>query len=73
MDMLYIVLTLLVGVVLAAVVVGLVAIPAHRDGRSVLTARGGRVFGGFIRRSDRATGPADGPRARPVGQTESVA
>ena len=42
--MLWIVLSMLLAVALAAFVMGIVAIPARRAGRSVLTERGERLF-----------------------------
>lgn len=38
--MIWLILALLVSVLLAAVIVGLVAVPARREGRQVLTPRG---------------------------------
>lgn len=38
--MIWLVLAVLIALALAAVVVGLVAVPAHREGRAMLTERG---------------------------------
>ena len=42
--MIWIVLTMTLATLLAAVVIGIVALPALRDGRDLLTERGERVF-----------------------------
>lgn len=49
---------LLICLVLSAVVMAVVAIPARRDGREILTARGERVVVKVRERTDNATGRA---------------
>lgn len=53
--MLWLILALLIGVGLAAVVVGLVAVPAHREGRTVLTERGERVVSNVTDHTDKVS------------------
>ncbi|NUO34494.1 MAG: hypothetical protein HOQ27_05435 [Dermatophilaceae bacterium] len=57
--MLFLVISMLVVTVLAVAVVGVVAVPAHRGGRDVLTAKGEAIAedalrraGGVVRRTD---------------------
>ncbi|TWP35593.1 hypothetical protein [Leekyejoonella antrihumi] len=51
--MLWLILALLVSVVLAAVVVGLVAVPARREGRAMLTERGETLVSSVAERKER--------------------
>lgn len=51
--MLWLILALLICVVLAAVVVGLVAIPARREGRAILTERGEELVTSVSERRDK--------------------
>ncbi|WP_265444279.1 hypothetical protein [Flexivirga meconopsidis] len=53
--MLWLILALVVCVALAAVVVGLVAVPARREGRQVLTERGERMVSSVADRTDKVT------------------
>ncbi|WP_404349260.1 hypothetical protein LG324_15185 [Phycicoccus jejuensis] len=66
--MLAVVVTLLLLVALAVAVLGMVAVPARRAGREVLTERGTAAVAGLRERGDRRTAPDDG---RP--QRETVA
>lgn len=58
--MVWLILAMLVCVVLAGTVVGLVAVPARREGRQVLTERGEQVISGVARRSDKVVTGAKG-------------
>ncbi|NNG39696.1 hypothetical protein HJ588_10480 [Flexivirga sp. ID2601S] len=51
--MLWLILALVVCVALASVVVGLVAVPARREGRQVLTERGERMVNSVADRTDK--------------------
>jgi len=51
--MLWLILALLVSVVLAAVIVGLVAVPARREGRAMLTERGEDLVSSVAERRER--------------------
>ncbi len=53
--MIWLILALLVSVLLAAVVVGLVAVPARREGRQVLTERGETLVTSVAERKDKVT------------------
>lgn len=53
--MVWLILALLLGVVLASIVVGLVAVPARREGRSVLTEHGESMVSGLTERTDKVT------------------
>lgn len=53
--MVWLILAMLVLVVLAAVVMMLVAVPARRQGRQMLTPRGEGVVSNISRRSDQVT------------------
>jgi hypothetical protein len=50
--MVFLVISMLVVTVLAVAVVGVVAVPAHRGGRDVLTARGEQAARAARRRAD---------------------
>ncbi|MBT9254342.1 hypothetical protein KMZ32_01380 [Phycicoccus sp. MAQZ13P-2] len=56
--MLAVVVTLLLLVVLAVAVLGMVAVPARRAGREVLTERGTAAVAGLRERADRGGRPA---------------
>ncbi|NHN54413.1 hypothetical protein G9U51_01270 [Calidifontibacter sp. DB0510] len=63
--MLWLILALLICVALASVVVGLVAVPARREGRPLLTERGEHVVA-------RVTDGTEAVASKAKGATESV-
>ena len=66
--MIFLILGLLVCVALAAVVVALVAVPARREGRELLTPKGEEVVGAVRDRTGRAVDAARS-RAGALGET----
>ncbi|AKU16374.1 hypothetical protein [Luteipulveratus mongoliensis] len=58
--MVWLILAMVVCVVLAGAVVGLVAVPARREGREVFTERGDDVIAGVARRTDKVVSGAKG-------------
>lgn len=60
MPMVWLILAMVVCLVLAAAVVGLVAVPARREGRQLLTDRGEQVVSGVARRTDKVVTTAKG-------------
>lgn len=66
-SMLWLVVALFICLLLAGVVVGLVAVPARREGRQVLTERGERMLSGVTERGrdkQRETPETQGEEAR---------
>ncbi len=58
--MIWLILALLISVLLAAVVVGLVAVPARREGRQVLTERGESLVTSVAERKEKVSKAAKG-------------
>ncbi|MBC9956740.1 hypothetical protein [Yimella sp. cx-51] len=63
--MLWLILALVVGVALASAVLGMVAVPARRQGRPLLTERGEKVVSSVSQTTDKVT-------VRAKGATDSV-
>lgn len=69
-PMVWLILAMIVCLALAAAVVGAVAVPARREGRQVLTAKGEQVVTGVTRRTDKVV---SGARRRASNATHKVA
>ncbi|CAG7573731.1 hypothetical protein FB554_1895 [Barrientosiimonas humi] len=69
MPMVWLILAMVVCLALAAAVVGIVAVPARRDGRQMLTPKGEEVVSGVARRTDKVVSTAKGA----TGSVASVA
>ncbi|KNX37600.1 hypothetical protein [Luteipulveratus halotolerans] len=75
--MVWLILAMFVCVLLGAAVVGIVAVPARREGKQLLTERGEEVVSGVARRTDKVVSSAKdatGSAARAArNRTASVA
>lgn len=72
MSMVWLILALLVSVLLAAVVVGLVAVPARREGRQVLTERGETLVTSVSERKDKVAKAAKSSVQRKSGTRDDA-
>ncbi|MDE9367869.1 hypothetical protein PZ938_19810 [Luteipulveratus sp. YIM 133132] len=69
--MVWLILSMVLCVVLGGAVVGVVAVPARRDGKQVLTPRGEQVVAGVARRTDKVVEGAKDATGTVVGSARS--
>lgn len=70
--MVWLILALVIGVALAGTVIGLVAVPARREGRELLTERAGHAVSAIAdRRGSKSESDADAEQSSETAQTDT--